>query len=289
MMWSALRRSGRWLAASSGRYAAAAPGWLAIAAEASSPAAAAALPGLSRAAAIAPASVSLRGYQTFPEDFVTLNSIANNPAAVKKGKRVGRGPGSGLGKTCGRGHKGQKSRTGVSRKYGFEGGQNPLIRSLPKHGFHNPHKVEYWPLNLDRLQSWIEQGRLDTSTFLTMKDLQRAGVIHKKVPEHGVKLLARGAERFTAKVDLQISQVTPKAREAVERNGGSVTTVYYNKLGLRALLKPEWFAKKGRLLPRPVQRPPPRFVDRFQLVGALPPVPEHCLPRGSPPAQATAA
>jgi len=209
----------------------------------------------------------------FPEDFVTLNTIADNPGATKKGKRVGRGPGSGLGKTCGKGHNGQNSRTGRGAKLGFEGGQTTLRQSAPKRGFHNPNKLEYWPVNLDRLQSWIEQGRLDAARLITMKELQESGLINKKVPTHGVKLLGRGAPQFRHKVDIQISQASPSAREAVERNGGRVTTVYYNKLGLRALLKPDWFEKKGRLLPRPVRQPPPRFQGRFDAVGAIPPLP----------------
>ena len=84
-------------------------------------------------------------------------------------------------------------------------------------------------------------------------------------------MLANGAEEFNTKVNLQVTSISAPAREAIERAGGSVTTVYYNELGLRALLRPEWFEKKGRLLPR-AARPPPKLVGRFDVTGELPPV-----------------
>ena len=80
----------------------------------------------------------------------------------------------------------------------------------------------------------------------------------------------QGAERFSVPVNIQVSQSSAAAREAIEKAGGTVTTVYYNKLGIRALLKPEAFAKKRRLLPRPA-RPPPKLALRFDSVGCLPP------------------
>jgi large subunit ribosomal protein L15 len=103
-----------------------------------------------------------------------------------------------------------------------------------------------------------------------MKDLRDSGAIRKQILD-GVKLLADGAEDFSLKVNLQVSAASATAREAIEKAGGSVTTVYYNKLGLRALTRPEWFDKKGRLLPRPA-RPPPKLAGRFDMRGDLPPV-----------------
>lgn len=125
-------------------------------------------------------------------------------------------------------------------------------------------------MNLHRLQEWIETGRLDASQVITMKDLRDSGAVRKQISD-GVKLLADGAEDFTLKVDLQITAASTAAREAIEKAGGSVTTVYYNKLGLRALTQPEWFDKKGRVLPRPA-RPPPKLAGRFDVRGDLPPV-----------------
>lgn len=203
-------------------------------------------------------------------EYVSLNNIADNPGATKQPKRLGRGIGSGLGKTSGRGHKGQKARTGRGPKLGFEGGQTPLRLRVPKRGFHNPNKIVWVPLNLNTLQRWVSDGRLPTEQVVTMKTLRDSGAVGKKV-KHGVKVLANGAERFQTPLHLEVSQCSASAREAIEKAGGSVTTVYYNTLGLRALLKPDWFAKKGRLLPRPA-RPPPKLAPRFDRVGALPPV-----------------
>lgn len=183
-------------------------------------------------------------------------------------KRVGRGIGSGLGKTSGRGHKGQKARAGRSPRLGFEGGQTPLRLRLPKRGFFNPFSRIYRPLNLDTLQQWIESGRLDPSQKITMRELRASNAVGRKIAD-GVKLLSRGASTFAVPVHLEVSAASQKAREAVENAGGSVATVYYNKLGLRALLKPEWFEKKGRLLPRPA-RIPPKLVGRFDARGSLP-------------------
>eukprot|EP00884_Botryococcus_braunii_P005661 jgi/Botrbrau1/15096/Bobra.0255s0009.1 len=205
-----------------------------------------------------------------PGSYVTLNNLRDNPGATHSRKRVGRGIGSGLGKTSGRGHKGQKARTGRKPKIGFEGGQTPLRMRVPKRGFHNRFKVEWTHLNLRRVAERIEQGRLEPSRTITMKELVQAGAVGKKI-KHGVKLLAGGARFFKHKVDLQVSQASQKAKEAVEAAGGRVTKVYYNPLGLRALLKPDWFAKKGRLLPRPAA-PKPKKAFMFDEKGSLPPV-----------------
>lgn len=187
-----------------------------------------------------------------------------------QGRRLGRGIGSSKGKTAGRGHKGQNARSGGGTKPGFEGGQTPLRLRVPKRGFHNVFKKEYHPLNLDRLKEFIQAGRLDSSSTITMKDLRDSGAVRRRIGD-GVKLLGRGAEEFDVPdVHLQVSQVSESAKEAIEKAGGKVTTVYYNTLGLRALLMPDWFAKKGRLLPR-AARPPPKLVDRFDTIGELPP------------------
>lgn len=190
-----------------------------------------------------------------------------NVISSTQARRVGRGIGSSKGKTAGRGHKGQKARSGGGPKPGFEGGQTPLRRRVPKRGFYNPFTRTYHPLNLDRLQQWIDDSRLDPNQTITMKDLRDSGAVRRHLGD-GVKLLGRGVNEFTAKVNLQVSQVSKVAKAAVEAAGGSVTTVYYNELGLRALLRPEWFAKKGRLIPRPA-RPPPKLVGRFDEVGKL--------------------
>lgn len=221
-------------------------------------------------------------------EYVALNTIGDNSGATKQPKRLGRGIGSGLGKTSGRGHKGQKARSGRGPKEGFEGGQTPLRMRVPKRGFHNPNKIVWDPINLYKIKEWVKRGRLPTGQVITMKHLRDSGAVGRKIL-HGVKLLSTGAEGFKVPLHLEVSQASEAARKAIEAAGGSVTTVYYNTLGLRALLKPDWFAKKGRLLPRPA-RPPPRLVGRFDRTGELPPNTElHANAATTPPAAAAAA
>eukprot|EP00890_Picochlorum_soloecismus_P006168 jgi/Picsp_1/6552/NSC_03895-R1_protein len=196
--------------------------------------------------------------------YIALNTLRDNPGATQQRRRVGRGIGSSKGKTAGRGHKGQKARSGGGPKVGFEGGQTPMRLRVPKKGFRNRFSRTYDPLGLDRLAEWIEQNRLDPSRVITMKALRDSGAVRRKIRD-GVKLLAPSNE-FKWKVVVEVSQSSKAAREAIEKAGGKVTTVYYNKLGLRAHLLPDWFEKKGRLLPRPA-KPPPKLADKFDQVG----------------------
>ena len=147
-----------------------------------------------------------------------LNEIKDNDGATKKRMRIGRGIGSGKGKTGGRGVKGQKSRTGVSIK-GFEGGQMPLHRRLPKRGFHNPNAKEYNEVTLKRVQQAIDAGKLDAGQPVTVEALKAAGVF-KRVRD-GVRILATG--ELTSKVAFQVAGASQGAREAIERAGGSVS------------------------------------------------------------------
>ncbi|KAG1327953.1 Mitochondrial/chloroplast ribosomal protein L15/L10 [Cocos nucifera] len=203
-----------------------------------------------------PATVSL----------LKLNDLRNNVPRKKK-KRKGRGIGSGRGKTAGRGHKGQKARG--TMKFGFEGGQTPLRRRLPRRGFKNPFSLTFQPVGLGKIAKLINAGKIDSSELITMKTLKvETGAIGKQIKD-GVRLMGRGAEHIKWPIHLEVSRVTARAKAAVEAAGGSVRKVYYNKLGFRALLKPEWFAKKGRLLPRPA-RPPPKQRDKVDSIGRLP-------------------
>jgi large subunit ribosomal protein L15 len=119
-----------------------------------------------------------------------LSSLSDNKGAYNKKIRRGRGPASGKGKTGGRGQKGQHAHGKVPA--GFEGGQTPLSITKPERGRgkHNPFAVEMSPINLDRIQSWIDQRRLDPKQPITMKELQKSRCLHG-VKRHGVKLLAR--------------------------------------------------------------------------------------------------
>ena len=148
-----------------------------------------------------------------------LNEIKDNEGARKSRIRVGRGIGSGKGKTAGRGVKGQKSRSGVAIN-GFEGGQMPLYRRLPKRGFNNPFAKEYAVINLDTIQKAVDAGKLNAED-ITVDALLNAGIINKTLD--GVRLLARGA--ITSKVNLSVNSASKAAAAAIEKAGGSVKLV----------------------------------------------------------------
>lgn len=137
---------------------------------------------------------------------------------TKNRKRVGRGIGAGNGKTCGRGHKGQKSRTGVSIN-GFEGGQQPIYIRLPKYGFTNIFRTEYTAINLGDLQAFVDSGRLNSKDKISNEALYDAGILNRKNAK--VKLLGQGV--LKAKLNLELDAVSKTAKEAVEKAGGSVT------------------------------------------------------------------
>jgi large subunit ribosomal protein L15 len=153
-----------------------------------------------------------------------LNELRDNPGATKNPKRVGRGTGSGTGKTSGAGQKGQKSRTGVSIN-GFEGGQMPLYRRLPKRGFHNPSDQDYQVVNLSQIQTAIDNGKLDGKATINAAALKKAGLISKM--GDGVRVL--GVGELKAKVTLEVAGASTKAVEAVEKAGGTLTALVAKK------------------------------------------------------------
>ena len=146
-----------------------------------------------------------------------LNELSDNPGSRSARKRVGRGTGSGVGGTSGVGHKGQKSRSGVSIK-GFEGGQMPLYRRVPKRGFNNVFRRQFVELNLGRLQQAIDAGKVDPKKPIDAAGLVEAGVIRRK--RDGVRLLAKGA--LKANVTIEVAGASKAAVEAVEKAGGKV-------------------------------------------------------------------
>jgi large subunit ribosomal protein L15 len=149
-----------------------------------------------------------------------LNELRDNPGSRLKSKRLGRGIGSGKGKTSGKGVKGQKARTGVALN-GFEGGQMPIYRRLPKRGFVNPFRREYAPVNLAALEAAITAGRIDAGQPITEETLRAAGLVRGgKVA--GVRLLGKGA--VTRAVTITVSGASAAAVAAVQGAGGSVTT-----------------------------------------------------------------
>jgi large subunit ribosomal protein L15 len=145
-----------------------------------------------------------------------LNELRDNDGAAKKRMRVGRGPGSGKGKTAGRGIKGQKSRSGVAIK-GYEGGQMPLYQRLPKRGFNKPNRKEYAVVNLGLIQKFIDAGKLGTE--ITETELVDSGLVRRK--RDGIRVLSKG--ELTSKVTLTVTGASKSAIEAVEKAGGSLS------------------------------------------------------------------
>jgi large subunit ribosomal protein L15 len=149
-----------------------------------------------------------------------LNDIRDNAGARKSRVRVGRGIGSGLGKTAGRGQKGQKSRSGVSIK-GFEGGQMPLHMRIPKRGFNNIFAKDYAEVNLGAIQKLVEGGKLATDGTIDHEALKAAGVA--RGGKDGVRILGKG--EFSAKLAFRVAGISKGAREAIEKAGGSVDVI----------------------------------------------------------------
>ena len=149
-----------------------------------------------------------------------LNEIRDNEGATKNRMRVGRGIGSGKGKTGGRGVKGQKARAGVAVK-GFEGGQMPLHRRLPKRGFWNPFRTHYAAVNLERIQTAVDAGKLEAGATVNAEALVKAGVVRRA--KDGIKLLGNG--ELKAAVHFEVFGASKSATETVEKLGGSVKTL----------------------------------------------------------------
>ena len=147
-----------------------------------------------------------------------LNEISDNQGATKDRKRVGRGAGSGTGKTSGRGHKGQKSRAGATIN-GFEGGQMPIYRRLPKRGFKNPFRKQYRIVNVDDIQKAIDAGKIKAGAELDAQSLQDFGIVGKG--KSGIRVLGRG--KINVAVNLYVAGASKTAITAIEKAGGKVT------------------------------------------------------------------
>ena len=147
---------------------------------------------------------------------MSLNDLRPPKGAKHAKKRVGRGQGSGNGKTAGRGHKGQKSRSGYKFKRGFEGGQMPLHRRVPKRGFHNPFRVEYEVVNLDMLGE-----KFDAGTTITPELLRERGVVGGG--NRPVKVLARG--ELSKALTIRAHKFSGKAAEKIKAAGGTAEAI----------------------------------------------------------------
>jgi large subunit ribosomal protein L15 len=148
-----------------------------------------------------------------------LNELRDNPGATKKAKRVGRGPGSGMGKTAGRGIKGQKSRSGVAIN-AYEGGQMPLYQRLPKRGFNKPNRKKFAVVNLGLIEKFVEAGKLDAKAEITEDALVASGLVRRKLD--GVRVLAKGD--VISKLNISVTGASKSAVAAVEKAGGSLKT-----------------------------------------------------------------
>ena len=150
-----------------------------------------------------------------------LNELSDNPGARTSRKRLGRGIGSGLGKTSGKGHKGAKARRSNPKPRYFEGGQMPIYRRVPKRGFQNPTRVEYAEVNIGRLQKAIEEGRLDAGKTVDAEALIGSGLVRRALA--GIRLLGHGA--ITSAVTIEVAGATKGAIAAVEQAGGKVVVL----------------------------------------------------------------
>lgn len=136
--------------------------------------------------------------------------------AVQSGRRRGRGPGSGLGKTSGKGHKGQNARSGGGVRPGFEGGQMPLTRRLPKRGFYNPFGTAYTEINIAKLEVF------ENDTVVTAELLKETGLI-SKIEKDGVKVLGNG--ELSKRLTVQVAAFTRSAQQKIEALGGKAEVV----------------------------------------------------------------
>ena len=148
-----------------------------------------------------------------------LHELREKPGARHSKKRVGRGPGTGIGKTCGRGMKGQKSRSGVSIN-GFEGGQMPIYMRLPKRGFNVPKPKRYALVNIGVLQSFIDRKKINPKNEITEEILQESGLVTRKLD--GVRLLGKG--KLTSKITIKVAGASKSAESAVKDLGGMLST-----------------------------------------------------------------
>ena len=163
-----------------------------------------------------------------------LNDIKDNIGSTKSRKRVGRGIGSGTGKTSGKGHKGQKSRSGVSIK-GFEGGQMPIHRRLPKRGFTNINRINYTELNLDNIQKLIDNKKIDPKKTISYKTLLGLGLVKSKKSK--IKILGKGD--IKVKIDIEVSAFSKSAKDSIEKNGGTIIILNEKKESLNQDKKTE--------------------------------------------------
>lgn len=147
-----------------------------------------------------------------------LNALMDNFGARSNAKRVGRGIGSGMGKTAGRGNKGQKARSGSRKQATFQGGQMPILRRFPKFGFNNPFAKEYVTINLGDIEKFIASGKIDASAPIAVDTLMAAKIINRT--KDGLKILAKG--EIKSSVNIVADKWSKAAEEAIVKAGGTI-------------------------------------------------------------------
>ena len=147
-----------------------------------------------------------------------LNALMDNFGARQNATRVGRGMGSGSGKTAGRGHKGQKARSGSRKQATFQGGQMPILRRFPKFGFNNPFAKEYATINLGDIEKFIAAGKIDASKDITIDSLFATKIINRKLD--GLKVLAKG--EIKTSVNVVADKWSKAAEAAIVKVGGTI-------------------------------------------------------------------
>ena len=197
-----------------------------------------------------------------------MNEIQDNPGSTHAIKRVGRGIGSGRGKTSTRGMNGQRKRAGFNLPVGFEGGQTPIQKKMPKLAEkNNAKKKTPYHLSVGDLQMWISMGRISVPTgnrMLTMKDIVDSGRFPANAIKDGLKLVTSpecGEWFRTSNLHIEVTDADPSAIQLIEEQGGTVTCAHFNDLALRVHLHPDKFTKGGPLPRR--ARPPPKLMPRY--------------------------
>ncbi|KAJ3866914.1 ribosomal protein L18e/L15P [Lentinula novae-zelandiae] len=198
---------------------------------------------------------------------ISLANLSPARGSLHKQKRVGRGQGSNHGGTAGRGHNGQNSRSGAGIKPGFEGGQTPITKLFPKRGFVNQNERVWAPVNLERIQHWINLGRLSCSPAnpITARELLLSGCVHDA--HDGIKVLGDGAEFLTSKIYITPSRASKSAIRAIEDGGGQVVCKYYNPLALQDCVK----GRTDRIAAAPTRRQDIMWYSKYQNRGFLSP------------------
>ncbi|WWC71918.1 mitochondrial 54S ribosomal protein uL15m [Kwoniella pini CBS 10737] len=188
--------------------------------------------------------------------FTHLGDLQPAKGSTHADIRYGRGPGSQRGGTSGRGHKGQKARNGKGVRLGFEGGQTPLHRKVPKRGFINFTSKTYAPLSISKLQEFILKGKINPLNPIGIKEILQSNLIHGNLSNFsGIKLLGDSNSNLPLpSLELNLSRFSKSASEKILNSGGKLTSIYYNNLSLRKEIFPQKYAGKDIKNAKPTRK-----------------------------------